>query len=580
MDRKLPEKHWEFQPVGQRVVLDGIPSLISSLLAQRGFASCEDVEEFLNPSLSQLPLPTEMSGLAEAVAILEKGLADKTTVLIYGDYDADGITSTALLLSFFREIGLACCYYIPDRLTEGYGLNVEALQRVRSGPDLVDCQEPILITVDCGISAHAEVVEAQRLGFKVIVTDHHQPPPTLPAAEAVINPHRKDCLFPYKELAGVGVAFYLVAALRARLLEKKYWPQGRQPNLKKYLDLVAIGSVADMVSLTGANRVMVKAGLEVMVDKPRPGVLALMKKAGISPASINSGHIGFQVAPRINAAGRVGDPRLAVELLVGEEPAKVAGYANELEDANKFRKELSEKIFQEACRQAEVQMEMGRKTLVLVNGDWHVGVAGLVASRIAKAYYRPVIVLVSGDKGLASGSVRSIDGINMFEVLEECSDLLEKFGGHKAAAGLTVKNKAIDDFSAKFEASVNRKIEGIDLRPTIRVNLRASINELMDDKFLEYYEKLEPFGHGNREPVFCNAGETVDLFGARKIGKDSMRFRLGKDGAAVSGVAFGMAHLLPTVKDGAVKLAFTITKNEFRGTSKWEVRAEDIKTPT
>jgi single-stranded-DNA-specific exonuclease len=577
MRHSLPEKHWEFQPVEQGLVLDGMPLLISSLLAQRGFKSSEDVEKFLNPSLDQLPLPTDMAGLTEAVAILEKGLADKTTVLIYGDYDADGITSTALLLSFFKEIGLASYYYIPDRLSEGYGLNAAALQRIRGGSDLVDCQEPILITVDCGISAHVEVAEAQRLGFKVIITDHHQPPPTLPEAEAVINPHRKDCLFPYKELAGVGVAFYLAAALRARLLGKNHWPQGMQPNLKKYLDLVAIGSVADMVPLTGPNRVMVKAGLEVMADRPRPGVLALMKKAGISPASINSGHIGFQIAPRINAAGRVGDPRLAVELLVGEEPAKVAGYANELENANKFRKELSEKIFQEACLQAEVQMEMGRKTLVLANGDWHVGVAGLVASRIVKAYCRPAVVLVPGDKGLASGSVRSIDAINVFEVLEECSDVLERFGGHKAAAGLTVKNEAIDDFSAKFEASVDRKIEGIDLRPTIRVNLRASINELMDDNFLAYYEKMEPFGSGNREPVFCNEGETVDLFEARKIGKDSMRFRVGRDSAVVSGVAFGMAHLLSTVKDRAVKLAFKITKNEFRGISKWEVRAEDIK---
>lgn len=577
MSHSLPEKHWDFQSAEQGVVFDGIPLLISALLAQKGFKSCKDVEGFLNPSLDQLPLPTDMSGLAEAVAILEKGLVDKTTVLIYGDYDADGITSIALLLSFFKEIGLACCYYIPDRLTEGYGLNAEALRRVRGEPDLVGCQEPILITVDCGISAHAEVAEAQRLGFQVIVTDHHQPPPILPEAEAVVNPHRKDCLFPYKELAGVGVAFYLVAALRAHLIEKKYWPQGRQPNLKRYLDLVAIGSVADMVSLTGANRILVKAGLEVMADKPRPGVRALMKKAGISPASINSGHLGFQIAPRINAAGRVGNPRLAVELLVGKESGKVAGYADELENANKFRKELSEKIFQEACLQAEVQIEKGRNTLVLADSDWHVGVAGLVASRIAKAYYRPAVVLVSGDKGLASGSVRSIDGINVFEVLEECSDLLEKFGGHKAAAGLTVKNDVIEDFSAKFEASVNQKIEGIDLRPTIRVNLKASIDELMDDNFLACYEKLEPFGNGNQEPVFCSEGEAVDLFDARKIGKDSMRFSFGRDGAVVSGVAFGMAHLLPTVKDGAVRMAFRVTKNEFRGISKWEVRAEDIK---
>ena len=295
------------------------------------------------------------------------------------------------------------------------------------------------------------------------------------------------------------------------------------------------------------------------------------------PASINSGHIGFQIAPRINAAGRVGNPRLAVELLIGENPSAVADIASELENTNKYRKELSEEIFQEASGQAEAQIKMGRKTLVLVSKDWHVGVSGLVASRIAKCYYRPTVVLVTGDKGVASGSVRSIDTINVFEIIEECSDLLEKYGGHKAAAGLTLNNEAIEAFSERFEASLDRKIAGIDLQPLIRVNLRASIGELMDLNFLEYYERLEPFGNGNQEPIFGNEGETVTLFDARKIGKDSMRFRVDGNGSVVDGVAFGMAHLLPAVKDNAVSMVFRITKNEFRGATKWEVRAEDIK---
>lgn len=578
MDRRMPEKHWEFLPVEQRGTLDGMPALFSALLAQKGLRSREEIESFLNPSLDQLPPPTGMAGMDEAIALLEKGLTDKTTVLIYGDYDADGVTSTALLLSFFNEIGLKCCYYIPDRFAEGYGLNIDALQRLRGCPELVDCQEPILVTVDCGISAHAEVAEAQRLGFKVIITDHHQPPTVLPAGEAVINPHRQDCLFPYKDLAGVGVAFYLVAALRARLLAKKYWPQGMQPNLKQYLDLVAIGSVADMVPLTGANRIMVKAGLEVMANAPRPGIMALMKKAGIPPGSINAGHLGFQIAPRINAAGRVDDPRVAVDLLIGEEPNALVECVEKLEKANSARKKLSEKIFQEACSQAEVQVGEGRQALVLSNSEWHLGVVGLVASRIARDYYRPVVVLVPGDQGLASGSVRSIDGVNIFDVLEECSDLLKKFGGHKAAAGLTMKISALDEFSAKFEASVSQKIKGLDLRPTLRVNLRASFSELIEGKFLKYYEKLEPFGHDNPEPIFCNEDKTVDLTDIRKVGADSMRFGVSVSGNTVNGVAFGMAHLIPAVQKGAVEMAFKIVKNEFRGKSNWEVRAEDIKT--
>jgi single-stranded-DNA-specific exonuclease len=520
-----------------------------------------------------------MAGLAQAVAVLEKGLAEKSAVLVYGDYDADGITATALLLSFFREIGLACSFYIPDRLTEGYGLNIPALQKLRERAELADCRHPILITVDCGISAHAEVAEAQRLGFKVIITDHHRPPPVLPRAEAIVNPQQKDCPFPDKELAGVGVAFYLAAAFRSRLLENGYWREGDQPNLKKYLDLVAIGSVADMVPLTGANRVMVRAGLEVMANSPRPGILALMEKANISPTSINSGHIGFQIAPRINAAGRVGSPRLALELLLGEDPVAVGLWADELEKNNQSRKEVSEVIFLEACRQADLQMELGRKTLVLSSADWHIGVVGLVASRIVRRYYRPAVVLVRGGQGLARGSVRSIDAVDVFEVLGECAEVLERFGGHRAAAGLTVKNEFIEAFSDRFEAAVDRKIAAEDLRPTIRVNLGASMSELMDRDFLEFYEKMEPFGSGNHEPVFGNEGEAVTLFDLRKIGRDSLRFRVGESGAVFDGVAFGMAHLMQAAEDGPVAMIFRISKNEFRGISKWEVRAVDIAAP-
>jgi single-stranded-DNA-specific exonuclease len=579
MSRSVPANKWEFQPVEAGAAMAGMPPLILSLLAQMGIRDGGEVERFLNPSLAQLPPPTGMAGLAEAVAILEKGLAEKTTVLVYGDYDADGITATALLLTFFREIGLACSFYIPGRLTEGYGLNVQALQKLRGRADLADCRHPVLITVDCGISAHAEVAEAQRLGFKVIITDHHQPSPVAPGADAIINPQQKNCHFPCKELAGVGVAFYLAAAFRSRLMERGYWRAGDQPNLKKYLDLVAIGSVADMVPLTGANRVLVKAGLEVMANNPRPGLRALMEKAGISPAAINSGHIGFQIAPRINAAGRVGSPRLALELLIGENPVEVGRWADELESNNQFRKELSEEIFQEACLQAELQMEMGRKTLVLWCDDWHVGVVGLVASRIVKRYHRPAVVLAAGGQGLARGSVRSIEAINVFEVLGECAAVLEKFGGHRAAAGLTVKTELIDVFSDRFEAAVDRKIAAEDLRPTIRVNLRASMAELMDRDFLEFYEKMEPFGCGNREPVFGNEGEAVTLFDLRQIGRDSLRFRVGGSGAVFDGVAFGMAHLMPAAEDGPVRMIFRITKNEFRGVSKWEVRAVDIIAP-
>lgn len=519
-----------------------------------------------------------MAGLAEAVALLAEGIVQKKQLVIYGDYDADGITATALLLSFFKEIGVACSWYIPDRVSEGYGLNNNALRKLRGGINPADCPEPILITVDCGISSHAEVAEARSLGFKVIITDHHRPPAELPAAEAIVNPHRKDCSFQDKYLAGVGVAFYLLIGLRGRLTEIGYWSVAKQPNLKKYLDLVAIGTIADLVPLTGANRVMVKAGLEVLRNKPRPGLKAIMKNAGIPDNSITASQIAYQIAPRINAAGRVARAGLALDVLLAGKQAEAAGPVRMLEEANNYRKELSENIFREACRQAETQLEEGRKGLVLVGDSfWHVGVVGLIASRITDRYCRPTVVLSIDSNGLARGSARSIGEVDLFGILEQCSNLLEKYGGHKGAAGLTVRSDRIDAFAEKFEASVNRIIEGAELRPTIYVNLRASISELMDRNVLEFLEKLEPFGNGNPEPVFCSRAENVSLNELKKVGTNTLRFKVNDNGSTVKGVGFGMADLLPFIKDVPISLAYRIFKNEFRGKVNWEIRAEDIK---
>lgn len=576
-----PDKKWLFDRIEHGEKIAGIPPLICSLLAQRGIEGRDRVRKFLKPSLEDLPPPTDMAGISEAVALLEKGLAEKSRILVYGDYDADGITATALLLSFFKEIGLACSWYIPDRESEGYGLNSAALEKLRAGMgEGDDCPDPILITVDCGISAHSEVAAAHRLGFKVIITDHHRPPALLPEAEAVINPQRKDCSFRDKHLAGVGVAFYLLIALRGRLTELGYWGSGRTPNLKKYLDLVAIGTVADLVPLTGANRIMVKAGLEVLQSAPRPGIKAMMRNSGIAENSLSATRIAFQIAPRINAAGRVAKAGQALAVLLAENQGQAIEAAGKLEEANNYRKELSEKIFREACLQAEAQLAEGRNGLVLVGKNWHLGVIGLIASRITDRFYRPTVVLTFDREGMARGSARSIGELDLFETLERCSDLLEKYGGHKGAAGLTIRADRIAPFIEKFEASVNRIIKGTVLRPSVYVNLRASIGELMDLDFLEFLEKLEPFGRGNPEPVFCNKEDNLSLNDLKKVGKDSLRFKVNDNGVIVSGVGFGMAPLIPAIENIPINLAYKITKNEFRGKINWEIRAEDIKPIT
>jgi single-stranded-DNA-specific exonuclease len=521
-----------------------------------------------------------MSGVVEASAILEQAFREKTPVLIYGDYDADGITSTALLFSFFKEIGLETHYYIPDRLTEGYGLKSETLQRLKSEDFLAETANPVLVTVDCGISNHDEVEEARRLGFTVIITDHHQPPAEIPPADVVINPHQAGCDFPFKGLAGVGVAFYLAAGLRSLLASKDRWANGQPPNLKKYLDLVAVGSVADMVPLTGVNRILVKAGLEVLTEDPRPGLAALMKKAGVGNSSIGGGEIGFQIAPRINAAGRVGDPRLAVQLLVSKDPDEIRGLTDKLEAANDLRKELSEQVFQEACHQAEEQLASGKKSMVIAGNDWPHGVVGLVAGRIANSYYRPTIVFSIDQAGVARGSARSVEEVNILAIITECADLLEKYGGHKGAAGLTLKSENIAEFQERFERAVDRIIGDSEFKPTIQVNLRASIGELLDRRFLEFYSKFEPFGFGNPEPVFCFRDQKAFSFtDLKRIGKDSLRFKVSEGGRIINGVAFGMAELLPVIRDaeGQINMAFKISHNEFRGRTSWEIRAVDIK---
>jgi single-stranded-DNA-specific exonuclease len=320
--------------------------------------------------------------------------------------------------------------------------------------------------------------------------------------------------------------------------------------------------------------------MEVLAEKPRPGLASLMKKAGVGSNSIGSGDIGFQVAPRINAAGRVGDPRLAVQLLLEKDPGKISSLTEELESANSLRKEISEKVFQEARRQAEEQLANGRKSLVIAGNDWHHGVTGLVTGRLANIYYRPTIVFSIDQHGVARGSARSINEVNILEAVSECSSLLVKYGGHKGAAGLTMKSEGIGEFQEKFETSVDRIIGDLDLTPTIQVNLKASINELLEDKFLQFYRRLEPFGPGNPEPVFCFKDEEKMLFTeARKIGRDSLRFKVNENGLATQGVAFGMADFLTDINNGGgVNMAFRLNRNEFRGRIDWQLMVEDIKS--
>ncbi len=581
---ETPEKIWEILagPMTSRYSGENgdIPPVIENILACRGLTDPAAIQSFLTPSLEQLPSPGTMLGLDRAVAILREALSSHNPVLIYGDYDADGICATALLANFFREIGLTVICYLPDRLREGYGLNQEALHRLRLSPELAGQPAPLLVTVDCGITSPIEVATARSLGFKVIVTDHHQPDPELPPADAILNPKQNDCSFPCRELAGVGVAFYLAAGLRSALVKTGYWSEGKSaPNLKKYLDLVAVGSVADLVPLTGVNRILVKAGLEVLNDNPGPGLAALIKKAGLTPGSLSAESIAYQLAPRINAAGRVGSALTALELLRTDSPVRAESLAEQMEETNQLRKTMTEKMAAEARRQAMKQMLEDNAALVLGSRDWHPGIVGLVASRLVNEFWRPAVALAIGPDGVARGSVRSVEFIDIHAVLKECAESLDKFGGHSQAAGVTLREENIAEFTANFNKAVTQAAAAADVKmtPVLRVDRQADIHELMVEPVWHYLKLMEPYGMGNPVPLFCSNPTGMKLDKPKKVGADSLRFQVRSNGNMYGGIGFGLANWLNQAEKHPLQLAYKICRNEFRGVERWEIRVEDIK---
>lgn len=583
MTAKKTERRWEVigselqhipaQPIPN---LEGIPTPILTILANRGITDPAEIKCFLAPSLDQLPSPQLLMGMDLAVAILVEARKSRTPVLIHGDYDADGVTATALLVKFFREIDLPVYHHIPDRFA-GYGLSLESLAILRNLPGIAEDPAPILLTVDCGISSIAEISTANALGFRVIVTDHHQPGPELPSAAAIINPHQPGCTFPFRGLSGVGVAFYLAAGLRTELVRLGVWAKHEQPNLKKYLDLVAIGSVADMVPLRSVNRILVKVGLEVINRNPGPGLKAMLGQIGLVPGKVTAETIAFQLAPRLNAAGRIGSAKEALLLLLSEEEIPAKSLANSLGQANELRKELSEVMYNEARIQAESQLAEGRLVLVVASEGWHQGIAGLVASKLARDFWRPAVVLALDTEGLARGSVRSVGNFDILACLQECSDNLDKYGGHRAAAGVSLKTMNIPGFKANLAESVARKITLSDLEPRLEIDIAADPGELMHEVIWNYLKQLEPHGNGNPEPVFCCGPEGVKLSEVKKVGADSLKFKIRENGKGFAGIGFGMSAWASAAESEPLRLAYKIVLNNFRGAEQWELRIEDIK---
>ena len=540
----------------------GYPYLLSTVLAARGITSPEDAAEFLDRERHLTISPMRMRDMNKAVSRIQRAISDGGTIAVFGDYDVDGITSTVLLLDYLKSCGAHCLRYIPRRIEDGYGLSKDAIQ------GLHDQGASLMITVDCGITGNEEVDFANSLGMDVVVTDHHECKEALPNAVAVVDPHRPDCPYPFKHLAGVGVALKLVLALGGENREDALFA--------RYCTLAAIGTVADVMRMEGENRTIVSCGLEALPHTDFVGVHALLKEAGLLGKPITSIQIGFVLSPRINAAGRMGAADLAADLLETDDPARAEELARELCDLNRERQAVEQAICADAIDQIQKLRSEERSALVLSSEDWHQGVVGIVASRLSEKYSCPSFMIHLKD-GTGKGSCRSYGGFNLFAALESCADLLDGYGGHELAAGFTIPEGNIDAFRQRMKRYVRSAMDGV--LPVSSLELDAAIvcpGEVTLDQ-VEQLSLLEPYGAGNPRPAFALLGATVDAIQSVGQGRH-LKFRLSKGTCRFDAIFFSVTEQECGVTAGSrVDAAFYLQANTFRGNTTLQLQLIDIR---
>ena len=540
----------------------GLPTLAAMTLCARGQNTPEKARAFLDAGRGQLQDPFLMKDMDKAAARVAQALAAGETIAVYGDYDVDGITSTSLLTDFLRREGGRVVSYIPDRMEEGYGLNTDALDTLyRAGVSLV-------VTVDCGITAVAEARRAAELGMDLVITDHHECKEKLPAALAVVDPHRPDCSYPFPCLAGVGVALKLVLALGG--------PHRQEELLERYADLAAIGTVADVMSLTGENRTIVRLGLEALRHTGRPGLKALLRQSGLEERPLNSVAIGYTLAPRLNASGRMGCANLAAELLLTADPARGEELAIRLCELNRERQTIEAQISTECQVLAEALPPEQRYALVLAGEHWHQGVVGIVASRLAEKYSCPAFMICLQD-GKGKGSCRSFGGFNLFAALEHCAPLLEGFGGHALAAGFTILEENILAFTAAMNDYVRSSTSGAEMVSTLDVDCPVEDVGILTLEGVEGLDLLEPYGAGNPKPVFSLSGCLVTAINEVGGGRH-LKLKLAAGGRSFDAIFFSATAAEAGVAQGdRVDVAFTPQVNEYRGWRSVQFQVCDLR---
>ncbi len=552
----------------------GIDQVLANLLVQRGIDNFAKAREFFRPDLSMLHDPFLMKDMDKAVDRLHSAITSGEKILIYGDYDVDGTTAVSLVFSFVRQYTQAIEYYIPDRYDEGYGLSYKGIDTAREH----GCT--LIITLDCGIKAVEKVKYAKGLGIDVIICDHHLPDVELPPAVAVLDPKREDDTYPFDDLSGCGVGFKLVQAYSQKFdipFEK----------IVTLLDLLVVSIASDLVSVTGENRVLAYYGLKQLNENPRKGLKSIIKLSGLEKHNITIDEIVFKIGPRINAAGRMESGRTAVDMLTSRDDGDALEIGAAINAHNDDRKRIDREITEEAL--AMVRAEAGfetKKSTIVYNPKWHKGVVGIVASRLVEAYYRPTIVLTQSN-GFITGSARSVTGFDLYEAIESCADLLENFGGHTYAAGLTIREENFAEFCSRFEKFVEEKIANVQLTPVINIDSYLDFKQITP-KFFHLLKSFQPFGPGNQSPVFITEN-VYDNGNGRKVGsserdtddKKHLRLELIQEDEPyhhISAIAFNLSEHFEHMHSGnPVDICYSIAENYYRGIANIQLRVKDIK---
>ena len=535
-----------------------IPRVVALLLCRRGIQTAADAKAFLGPCRTGLCDPMCLTDMDAAVARIERARTSGEHVRVFGDYDVDGVSGTALLVNGLRRFGVGTVSFaLPNRLLDGYGLQAEHVEQAR-------CEGvSLLITVDNGIKSHEAAVAAHAAGIDLIITDHHTLDDTLPQCTAVINPKRNPEASACADLAGAAVALKLVTALGVDA------PQDYA--------LAALGIVADLVPLHGQNRVLAALGIDALRDDPPVGVAALMRRIGVAPATLRAETIGFQIGPRINAVGRLNDGTPALRLLLTEDEAEADALAAELDEANEWRRQLEKETFEGALALLEAKLQDADRTIVLADGAWHPGIVGIVAARLQRRYWRPTVLIARGEQGLHRGSARSCPDYNIIEGFAACSEHLTRFGGHHAAAGMAIEAERIDDFARALEAHARTVMDAGERRATLNIDCLMGLSEL-DGGLMYELNRLEPHGQANPAPVFYATGVEVLPNSAREVGRGHLRLTVRQNGTIFTAIGFGMAERMrPGDVPQWVDVAFTPSIERWRGQESIQLQMKDMR---